>query len=723
MRDEALREMLQQKLDSELDFLTFTPSRQEALFESITGGKPMKKTIRISLGLAVAIVLLLAAIGAVAAMLLSAQEVIEKNAVPMAIENDTEARKVESYTHAQLVELIRSANENGITLDESTGIMQALKKGEGYWEDEAIMEICREAFGGVIDEWTYDEQYWYLGLMAQMNGEENTMDYPGEGDMAAEDAREAAEKLVTAACPGAGIDDAALYRRKETFFKTDAGSIWQFTYMPLDLDHPKFVIQVDQDGKAVSLEETPRDWKLFSVGTLDYAVSTSYRARTYTKATWSQEAWHAFSEKLPLADRTQGWSREYDAYLRCAYPLPDENDLSSQEAQAIAEKDAGGEKAVVWEKVLLSDGERRIWKLTSAVQDKSTLRTYECSWEIDAKTGEILRKIAWQTGDPRWMAYVLQAVYEEITAGMLTGAQAAELAQEALRRELGDDSIPFTDPEQFEQRISFMEGRNAWRVWFQTRTLSFGSATAWVSEPEHQVTIESAEPAQVSGDTLYARYKQVYGVSRWTQDIWVRFSMDMAQYEPQGWEGRLLKKTVYPAESEVSMTREKAVDIAIAHNETKEEAELDATLIGALPHPVWKVVLSGEIALWLYEIDAETGEVLDKEIYKPDDYLFDNPIKRYTLHRDFAPAYVQEFGMEALAAVEVVKAFGDLSYDEPMMPDVEAGEDGVLISDYEETSSGRTVTFRPPQPGLAGYRVTFGEDWLTEKVEILAAGE
>lgn len=733
--DDQLRQAITAAMDGRLAPLTPTQRQKDLLTEQITGGQPMKRNMRISMGLVLAAVLTLLAVGAMAAALLSAREVIEQTAVPLAIENDTEARKTGSYTHAQLVTLVKTANENGITLDETTGIMQALRKGDGYWEDEAIMEICREAFGGLVYEWTYEEQYWFYCLMAEMNGNEKPdMDYPGEGDLPAREARQIADEAVKKAYPGAkDLDDPACYRRMESFFRTEweegiEGSQWRFTYKALDLTHAEYFASVNEKGEIVGLSETPQDWSRYTVSQLENGVSNHYRARTGTKTSWSQEAWHAYREMLPGAERDGGWRAEHDAYLKCGYPLPDENDMTAQAALAVALKDAGMTESELnsYDKVLLADETgRRLWKITLFRPDNffRAVGKTETSWEIDAKTGEIIARADWTLGDRIWRGYVLEAAYREAVAGLLTGDEALHLAADALRKELGEDGIPYTDPEQFTAGVSFNEWSQKWQVSFRTKTLAYATGAVTITEPDHQVTVTNSAPSQVDGDSLWGRYQQVYGASRWQQETWVRFGRDMQNYQPREWIGRLLKSTEYPEESAVKLTRAQAVDIAFAHNGEKGDEELDATLIGAVPHPVWKVALSDRECIQLYEIDAETGEVLDKEKYAPDNREFDHPVKRYTLHRAFAPVYAETFGPERLAVIEISKAFGDLSFDDPIATVLGADMNSESLSDeiveYTADVAGRTVTIRPDRQGMPVYRVTFDENWMTVKAEKL----
>lgn len=733
MKDNEIRQRITEALDAEWNGLEPTGSRKQRLWRDITGGIAMQRHTRISLALVVTLALLLLAIGAAAAVLLSAREVIEQQALPMAMENDTEARRVESYTHEQLVALVRAAHENGIDLDETGGIMRALRTGEGYWEDEAIMEICREAFGGNIGDWTYQDRYWFLSLMSRMNHTEEDFDMPcpGEGDLTAEEARAIADEAVKSAYPGAAeISDPGVYLRKEDFSRLEEegerGSLWMFAYKPLDLRHARYSAIVDNHGQVTETLETPQDWSHYTVSQLDYAVNEAYRSLTYMKDSWTPAAWHAFREMLPGAERQEGWNAEYDGYLACDYPLPDPEDMGRREAISAALADAGITDADMrsCEAVLLADESgRHVWKITLQ-KTGSIYMPSKISLEIDARDGSILRRETWQPGDMNWQAYVFTAVYRDLTAGMLRGEDALRLAADALRGKLDEGEIPYEDSELFTPWVNYSEWTQRWDVTFRTKTTAYASGNVQITEPDHAVTVTSCQASEVDGDTLWDRYRQVYGASRWQQETWVKFCKDMRQYEPREWIGRLLHQTEYLEESAVSMTRAQAVDIAFQNNDWKREEELDATLIAAEPHPVWKVVLSGRECIWLYEIDTESGEVLDKEKYAPDNYEFDHPVKRYTLHRAFAPVYAEEFGLERLAVIEISKAFGDMSFDDPVATVLGADMDTESLSgelaEYTAEVEGRAVTIRPIPQNLPGYRVVFGEDYLTETCEILS---
>ena len=181
---------------------------------------------KLSAGLVVCIVLVLLSLTALAAALLTGMEIIEQQAIPVAQGNDAPLRVNDVYSHEELVALLRVAEENGITVDDDH-IREALLRGEGYYEEETIMAICRAAFGGLYYEWDVEERHWYGEMMVEIGfRDENYNRLPGEGEIAPSEARALAVTLLQTEFPDAAIHDPARYRVVEDF---DEGG-WYFTW-------------------------------------------------------------------------------------------------------------------------------------------------------------------------------------------------------------------------------------------------------------------------------------------------------------------------------------------------------------------------------------------------------------------------------------------------------------------------------------------------------------
>ena len=194
MKDKELELRIRHSLDAELSGLNTTSWQRDKYFENATGGYKVKR--KLTYGLVLAIVLLLAAATAVAVALLSPKEVVEQVAVPMAQENDLDWRVNTEFSPEELAEFIRSANEIGITIDENDAIMQALRNGEGFDEEETIMEVCRQAFGGTYSFWTLEQKHWFDEMMVAIGFVDGPVwSMPGEGELSEEEAK---AKLIAA---------------------------------------------------------------------------------------------------------------------------------------------------------------------------------------------------------------------------------------------------------------------------------------------------------------------------------------------------------------------------------------------------------------------------------------------------------------------------------------------------------------------------------------------
>ena len=194
MKDKKLEQQIQHSLNAELSGLNTTSWQRDQFFENATGGYKVKR--KLTYGLVLAIVLLLAAATALAVALLTPREVVEQVAVPMAQENDPDWKVNMKFSADELDTFIRKAKEIGIEIDEDDPIMEALRNGEGYDEEEAIMEVCRKAFGGTYSFWTLEERHWFDDMMTGIgftDGESQPL--PGPDDLTEADAR---AKLIEA---------------------------------------------------------------------------------------------------------------------------------------------------------------------------------------------------------------------------------------------------------------------------------------------------------------------------------------------------------------------------------------------------------------------------------------------------------------------------------------------------------------------------------------------
>ena len=134
-----------------------------------------------------ALVLMLGAVPVSAAGTLTAQEIVDQVAVPLALENDKgEEGYNRFYSYDELAEIVRVLEENGISLAENSHIMQYLTSGCGFLEISVVEDICEQAFGP-SGTWTDEQQGWYDEMIVRLGYVESFVSHvPGKENMTRE---------------------------------------------------------------------------------------------------------------------------------------------------------------------------------------------------------------------------------------------------------------------------------------------------------------------------------------------------------------------------------------------------------------------------------------------------------------------------------------------------------------------------------------------------------
>ena len=266
MREAEEREIFQNAVDRRLSGLQENPFLAQRIMNAEKGEiKPMKK--KLTLSMVLVLVLLLIAVAALAVALLSPKEIVEQVAVPVAQNNDQE-----NYTYEELADLIRTLNENGITLDEGSTLMKAFQSGHGYWEQSTIREICLAAFGEAEGAWTIEQRHWYGEMMVSIGAYGiNVNLIPEEGDMTTEQAHalgaEALKDAFGVELPAESNDEWLIYEMFYIGLDLETGTYppekacWSFSYIDRGTGKMAYSVSFDRAGK--------------NLGTSQYDITTS----------------------------------------------------------------------------------------------------------------------------------------------------------------------------------------------------------------------------------------------------------------------------------------------------------------------------------------------------------------------------------------------------------------------------------------------------------------
>ena len=713
MNNEMMKERIQQALNAELSGLRTSPMERDRLYENAIGGTKVKR--KLTAGLVLALVLVLVMAAAVAAVLLTRQEIVEQVAVPMALENDQGAGVEGSYTPEQLAQLIQTLNENGFTMEENNALMQALQNGQGYWEEETVMEICRQAFGGNFYTWTLEQQDWYQHLMVDIGWYESYEScLPGDGNMTYEKAEAYAfSALKKRYGENLQPENRDLYTLSRQFYhdiENSGKATWNFTLDPKDIDHGTYNIRFEDQNpdETVFCQADIPDWTQPYTG--ERLLSSFQSVYSWSYGRWPQSAWQRMHEMMQQAElNPDGYAyADCKGYQLTAYPEPAKEDLIRGDAIQKAKEALNMDRAALDSAVLTEYSGDRAWLIGLVIYqpmdgaEDGEAGRYVVTVESPSGSVRSVRKST--PDDSVSIQFVPEAAYEKAHEGVLRASDYIRLAAKAVREKYPE--INPLDEKEYEARD--WGGMNTHRINFITKNIQHGNASATVSK-DGKVSEVIADTAPLTGDTLMLRFGASYGYfGQWDQSVWVHLKNEMEAFEPEGIEGKLLKLGRYPEESSVSIHHEKAQELAIRAS-GKRTAEINTcVLISAEPHPVWKLrVIADDPADQVIELDAETGEVVAVDIFKTD---YTPSYVVFSLEKNWRRLELETDGPVQMAKRAITYKYGDLWLDFPEL-DVENPEE------YEIRQEGLTVQFVGRWKGMKDYLVELDDNGYVLRCE------
>ncbi|MDD3882611.1 MAG: PepSY domain-containing protein [Eubacteriales bacterium] len=382
------------------------PSLQYKVLARVRGEVKVKK--KLSVGLVLTIVLALLAVGAAAAVLLSMQQLVEKEAIPMANEYAGDM-----YTAEDTNALLQLAQANGIKLSDetTTQIEYALSQGAGYFKEEMLMAMAKAEFGDYPDAWTLEQQKWFddvcvaIGFISQ---EEKSI--PEGGETAKTPIVQAANEYIRRAYdPSAPLDDPAQYRIGVQYLNGDAdgeysGMYWSVSYAPLSLEGAEYWVYLRDDGDVLGDVVRPG---LQSNSTV-VNIRTAYNRMFGSQETWNQTTLQSFRQAVMNASDTT--SKPYLCLARTTYPNIPDNAVSQEKARALAAESVGLDTAAVQGHIFLIGSQPNpVWKVR-LVQGST-----QWSVELDCITGEIRSTRLLDNADTKWwMEMVLWEVSDDV---------------------------------------------------------------------------------------------------------------------------------------------------------------------------------------------------------------------------------------------------------------------------------------------------------------------
>lgn len=382
-------------------------SLQFKVLEQTRGKLKVKR--KLSVGLALTIVFMLLVAGAVAAVILSMQQIVEEQAIPMANEYEGEA-----YTTEDTNTLVVLAEENGIMLSTQTKaqIQQALYQGKGYFKEELLMALAKAEFGENPASWTLEQQKWFDDVCVAIGFIEEPEKAMPEGGEEAKDAivRAAADYIHQTYDSAAQLDDASKYEIGVQYINGGEddeyqGLYWSIDYSPLYLEGAKYWVYLRDDGTV--LGDVMRSGLNMNSTVSD--VYDSYWRVFGSDFTWGQGTLRSFQIDAMKATDTD--SMAYLCFARTSYPDIPEAAISQEQAYSIAADYLGVDQNLGRSQLfLIGDDPNPVWKLYIAQDDNYW------SVEVDCITGEIktMRQLLDNTYRRWWMRLVLWETVNEV---------------------------------------------------------------------------------------------------------------------------------------------------------------------------------------------------------------------------------------------------------------------------------------------------------------------
>ena len=627
------------------------------------------------------------------------REVIEQTAVPMAMANDTGAGLNIEFSAEELAGLVRALNEHGIVLEENNALMQAVQNDAGYFEEEVMMEICRQAFGGYYYTWTLEDQDWYEKLLAKIGFHETPeIRMPGADDMTYEEAEAFAFRMIREEYGRElPLEDRTVWKLEREFWRGDPedpdSASWYFELLPLDVEQASYSVSFedrDPEGTYSVFADIP-DWT--APYTAEDLMMKFNRVYAWNGGRWPREAWQRLHEMMQEAvlDPEDTDYPEYLAYRLTAYPEPAEGEISREEAIRIAKEALQQDRAALDSALLTEYEGSRVWMIGMGIyiwtdrQDEKDAATWAVA--VDSRTGEA---VSIRNGN-YFTAFVHPAAYEKAMEGLLEESEYLRIAAEAVREKYPE--INPLDETEYEIRSNRLRGY-AHEFNFITKNVQHGDAAVTVSA-DGTVSEVTADLTKPTGDTLFSRYWKVCGYfGAWGQETWVQLGRDIQALDAEETEGQALKLTRYPEESSVRIQHAEAQELAIQAAGSRMAEVNTCVLVDADPNPVWimrVIVYDGREEDPVIGIDAETGSVVFTEQYLVDEtphyVLFSMPETWRTLRSAYDTA------MKA-----VVLTYADHTTEDPEV-------DVYNTEDWEMKQDGLTVRFTGRWKGMKAYEV------------------
>ena len=380
--------------------------------------RPQRRS-KLSVALVIVLVLMLMSVTAVAAVVLSWQEVVEQEIVPIAQQNDAEETVEPEFSNEELRQVLRIAEENGVTIPQ--GLVDIAEAGYGDWEEETLRALASASFGYSYKYWTIEQRYWYGEVeVAIGSAEENPHHLPGEGEISFDEAMAIVAGIAQA--DGNDLYDAERWRSSFQYAchrneegELSSSPIWEMWFEPTSIRYDYYFFTLSPQGEVLTSERVAAPGESTQSGR---EIVNQYERVYGPDYEWDVETWVALSNDLE-GKRAGAW--DIWIYQHAGYRLPPAGGITREQAEAIAVQAVNMEITEVFSAVCCSDGDTPIWKIETRSRKPENIRSagYDAIWqfEIDCMTGEIRDMQEGGYGAdalPVMLRYIPKRIYDEL---------------------------------------------------------------------------------------------------------------------------------------------------------------------------------------------------------------------------------------------------------------------------------------------------------------------
>lgn len=471
---------IKRAVDSNLSGLRLGAAQQEAIMQRIYGGAVVKRKLTLSMAL-VLVLLLVTAVG-LAAVLLGGKEAVDQFIAPMAKQNESI-----NFSKEEVEEILAFAEKQNIPLDAQQ--VKNVRKAGSYPKEEIAMLFAKAELGFYPSTWDVADQHWFYQF--RMDIKDIYINYttiPQEGELSQE---EIEAKAIAHIKEKTGRDfplsDRDRYELSRSFTEVKLNPFqhwreWQLSYSPLNPREASFLLTLSPQGEVKEYNDNL--YYIDSLGEADAsermqltydAYMRKYEDRYGSMDSFTQENWQALKADLL---KEQGEREPTDFFfeyvLKQDYGPTPEGSITAQEAidlaiQALSDKYKISKEKLLTEPdnyngrvypytiLLIRDGDP-IWKVSFG---------YDYLAEVDALSKEVKVADVFSPGNAYYRRYVLDS--------LLPQSQRAYAAPRPKYTPLPPDvqATPYPQPRGFEAPQAYWDtlqaigynGDTAGRIW------------------------------------------------------------------------------------------------------------------------------------------------------------------------------------------------------------------------------------------------------------------